>query len=248
MKKRNIKVIVAYDGTCFFGWQIQPACRTVQGVMEEKLSYIVGEDIRLSAAGRTDRGVHASGQVANFFTGSGIGIDNLKVALNMMLPGDIFIREIDEVSSDFHARYSAIHRTYQYRLGLWGEPRSPFSGRYCWYPDKHLDFCRIERATRHLLGRRDFRALAKRSDLKDNTYCEVEEAVWHRIPDGFALEVTANRFLPQMIRRIIAALVDIGTIKREPELLEGILSGRKEDWPQPWVAPPQGLFLESVSY
>lgn len=248
MKKRNIKVVIAYDGTRFFGWQIQPALRTIQGVMEEKLSYLLGEEIRLYAAGRTDRGVHATGQVANFLSRSSISIENMKVALNIMLPGDIFIQNINEVSSDFHARYSAIHRTYQYRLGLWGEPRSPFSGRYCWYPEKNLDFRTIERATRHLLGKRDFRALAKRCELRDNTVCDVEEAFWQRIPGGFALKVTANRFLPQMIRRIIAALVDIGTIKREPELLEEILSGRKENWPQPWVAPPQGLFLESVSY
>lgn len=248
MNKRNIKVVVAYDGTRYFGWQIQPAVRTIQGILEEKLSHLLGEDVRLAAAGRTDRGVHAKGQVANFISGSGISVDNLRVALNKRLPEDIFIREIDEVSPDFHARYSAIQRTYQYRLGLWGEPRSPFTGRYCWYPEKDLDFRMIEHATRHLLGKRDFRALAKRSGLKENTWCEVKEAIWQRIPDGFALKVTANRFLPQMIRRIIAVLVDIGTIKRDTALLEDILSGRKEDWPQPWVAPPQGLFLESVSY
>ena len=239
---------MAYDGTEFFGWQAQPSLRTVQGVMEEKLAYLLGEDIRLFAAGRTDRGVHANGQVANFFSSSAISIENLRVALNIMLPGDIFIVETEDIPPDFHARYSAIHRTYQYRLGLWGEPRSPFSGRYCWYPDKSLDFERIKRATRYLPGKNDFRAFAKRSELGDNTCCEIEKSTWMRIPDGFALVVTANRFLPQMIRRIIAALVDIGTKKRDPTLLEDILSGRKESWPQPWVAPPQGLFLQSVSY
>lgn len=248
LNERNLRAIVAYDGTRFFGWQLQPELRTVQGVLEEKLSFILGEDVRVHAAGRTDRGVHANGQVINFGTGSPIAADQLKVALNMNLPGDIFIREIDEVSSDFHARFSAIQRTYYYRLGLWGESRSPFSGHYCWYPEKNLDFKRIEQATRYLVGKWDFRSFAKRSDLDENTFCDVGEAVWERIPEGFGLRVTANRFLPQMIRRIIAVLVDIGTIKQCPSLLEDILSGRKESWPQPWVAPPQGLVLERVSY
>jgi len=126
VRERNIKATVAYDGTDFFGWQVQPALRTAQGVIEEKLTWLLREEVRLSGAGRTDKGVHASGQVFSFLTCCSIPTENLQRALNMTLPGDIFIKDIMEVPSGFHARYSARRRTYQYRLGMWGTPRSPF--------------------------------------------------------------------------------------------------------------------------
>ena len=248
MRERNLKAVVAYDGTGFFGWQVQPARRTTQGVLEETLCRLLGEKIRVHAAGRTDRGVHANGQVVSFLTRSGIPSGNLKVALNAMLPSDIFIKEIDEASPEFHARYSAVHRTYRYRLGLWGQPRSPFTGRYCWYPRDRLDFHAMKEASRYLRGNRDFRSFSKRREVGENTFCKVESAFWQRIPAGYAIVVTADRFLPQMMRRLVAALIDIGSKRCDLPLFEAILSGRKEDWPRPWVAPPQGLFLESVGY
>jgi len=120
--------------------------------------------------------------------------------------------------------------------------------RYCWYPDKSLDDGAIEQAIQVLPGIHDFSALAKRSDLGDNTVCEIQETKWERKPPGYSFQVTANRFLPQMVRRILATLIDVGSMKCKPSLLGNILNGGRDSWPQPWVAPPQGLFLRSVGY
>jgi len=248
VKGRNIKAIISYDGTDFFGWQTQPALRTIQGVLEEKTSWLLSEEVRLFAAGRTDKGVHASGQVVNFFTDRAIPLENLRLALNLSLPRDIFIKKVAEVSPDFHARYSAKHRTYRYRLGLWGQSRSPFLSRYCWYPGESLDIGAIERAIPTLEGKHDFSKLAKRSELGDNTVCEVQAISWERMPSGYSLRVTADRFLPQMMRRILAMLIDIGSGKQNPALIGEVLDEGRENWTQPWVAPPQGLFLKSVEY
>lgn len=248
VRERNIKATVAYDGTDFFGWQAQPALRTVQGVIEEKLTWLLRDDVRLSGAGRTDKGVHASGQVFSFLTCCPIPTGNLQRALNMTLPGDIFIKEIVEAPSDFRARYSARRRTYQYWLSMWGTPRSPFNNRYCWYPGKSLDITAIEEAIRLFPGIRDFRTLAKRSELGENTSCEIYNVSWERTPSGYLFEITANRFLPQMVRRILSILIDIGARVCSLSSLEEVLRGEKENSPVSWVAPPQGLFLQNVSY
>ncbi len=248
VRERNIKATVAYDGTDFFGWQVQPALRTAQGVIEEKLTWLLREEVRLSGAGRTDKGVHASGQVFSFLTCCSIPTENLQRALNMTLPGDIFIKDIMEVPSGFHARYSARRRTYQYRLGMWGTPRSPFENRYCWYPGKSLDITAIEEAIRLFPGIRDFRALAKQRELGENTNCEIHNVSWERTSYGCLFEITANRFLPQMVRRILSTLIDIGARACSVSSLEAVLRGEKESSPVSWVAPPQGLFLHNVSY
>ncbi len=212
------------------------------------MSSLLREEVRLSAAGRTDKGVHAFGQVVNFATSSAIPPKNLRLALNKTLPGDIFIKDVREVSFEFHARYSARVRTYRYNIGLWGIPRSPFLSRYCWYPEISLDFRAIEDTSKILMGNNNFRWLAKRSELKDNTFCDVMDVTWKKFPHGCSLAVSANRFLPQMIRRIVALLIDIGTKKCPPAALEGSLAGDEGSWPKPWVAPPQGLFLQRVRY
>jgi tRNA pseudouridine38-40 synthase len=248
VRGKNLKAIVAYDGTDFSGWQIQPSLRTVQGVLEDKISNLLKEEISLFAAGRTDKGVHAIGQIINFKTFSTIPPKNLQLALNKTLPEDIFIKEVTEVPSDFHARYSALRRSYRYNLGLWGLSRSPFLSRYCWYPDRSLDIGVMENVLIFLKGKKDFRGLAKRIEPGENTFCNVSEVFWKKFPQGCFLSVTANRFLPQMIRRIMALLIDIGTKKCSPAVLEDILAGKEESWPQPWVAPPQGLILQRVRY
>jgi tRNA pseudouridine38-40 synthase len=245
---RNIKAVVAYDGTDFHGWQVQPALRTIQGTLQEKLSGLLNEDIRLTAAGRTDRGVHADGQVVNFTTSRTLPLQNLRLALNQRLPRDIFIREVREVSSGFNARFSAVCRTYYYRLGMWDMLESPLTNRFTWYPGVSLDMLSIEKASSLFLGKRDFRAFAKESELGDNTICEVQQIAWERSPCGYSFQVTANRFLPHMIRRILALLIDIGSMKYDISLLEEILSRGADAWPHPWLAPPQGLCLHHVRY
>jgi tRNA pseudouridine38-40 synthase len=247
-EERNLKAVVEYDGTDFHGWQVQPGLRTVQGVLEDALSALLREEVRLSAAGRTDRGVHAFGQVLNFVTRNPIPLENLQVALNLTLPDDIFTHAFSEAPRDFHARFSAKQRTYIYRIGLWGAPESPFLRRYCWFPGRPLDLAAMRKAAAHLVGTRDFRALAGRIEPGDDAHCEVTEVSWTRSPLGYTFRVSANRFLPQMIRRILAVLVDIGSGECSPSTLERILEEGKEAWRRPWVAPPQGLFLRQVQY
>ena len=249
MGERNIKAVIAYDGTDYFGWQIQPGLPTVQGVIEEALANLLGEDSRLNAAGRTDRGVHATGQAVNFFTRRRIPLVNLKLALNVALPRDIFIREVSEVNPGFHARFSAKERTYRYHLGLWGEGRSPFFSRYCWYPERPLDFRAMAQSTEYLVGKHDHRAFTVRSEIGEkHTLCEIRAASWEKTPSGYSLVMMADRFLPQMVRRILAMLIDIGTQKYHPSVFHDILTRGKEAWSKPWAAPPHGLFLQHVGY
>jgi len=246
--ERNLKAVVEYDGTDFHGWQVQPALRTVQGVLEEKLSHVLREDVRLTGAGRTDRGVHALGQVISFKTRNPIPLKNLQVALNLTLPRDIFTHAFSRMPRAFHARFSARKRTYVYRLGLWGAPRSPFVLRYCWYPGRPLDLGAMREAVGYLVGRHDCRPLAGRIEPGDGTECEITEVAWTRNALGYGFRVSANRFLPQMIRRIMAVLVDVGSGECGRSMLRQLLEEGKESWRRPWVAPPQGLFLRRVRY
>ncbi len=230
--------MIEYDGTDFYGWQVQPGKRTVQGEIEKALSIIFGERIKVRGSGRTDTGVHALGQVANSFVPPKLSPERLKRALNGTLPRDVYIKEVTPVPPDFDARFSAISRIYLYRI-LRG--RSPLKRRYVLELDYEVDVERMREIARILPGRRNFKYLA----MKDEGECDLKRVEIKEKGEEIHVEVEANRFLRRMVRGIVGLLLQAGRGKILPEDVERILKGEKR---KPPFAPAHGLYLVRVVY
>lgn len=245
---RNIKLLIEYDGTNYIGWQRQPEYQgiSIQGMLEESLEKIVGHKVTLNAAGRTDSGVHAKGQVANFFTESSVPVERFPYALAGMLPDDIVVWGTQEVPGDFHARYSAVEKTYRYTILLAGN-RSAFEWRYSLYVPYPLDVERMRAAAFYLEGNHDFSSFcAKGSPVKTFTRTikslEIFEDHGH-----LYFEITANGFLYHMVRIIVGTLLAVGRGRWTPEKILEILDARDRKAAGP-TACPQGLLMLNVKY
>lgn len=250
---RNIKLVVEYDGTNYCGWQIQPGVNTIQGVIESCLTKIVKADTQIIGAGRTDAGVHALGQVANFKTNSKMTTEQFKIALNSILPKDIVIKEVDEVDHNFHARYSAVSRTYEYTI-INAKTPSAFLRNYAYLVPKPLDINLMADACNILLGIHDFSSFASGSDPLDNFIRNVTEAkCW--IQDNeyrysgkiIKFRISANAFLRGMVRAIVGTLIEIGKGKIMPDKLIEILEARDRS-KAGYNVPAKGLCLVRVDY
>jgi len=244
---RNIKLLIEYDGTKYQGWQVQPGGPTIQGMIEEKLSRLTGERIRLIGSGRTDSGVHALGQVAHFKTQSRMDIRTMQRALNSLVPSDILIRELEEVSEGFHARKHSKSKVYEYRI-LNRNLRSVFHHGYVWHIPRKLNLTEMKKATLSLIGEHDFSAFRTVGSPTRTTVRRVFGAEWKRGRDGIIrFEIEANGFLKQMVRSIVGTLVEIGKGKMKAADLRTIMNSkdRKEAGP---TAPARGLFLKEVKY
>ncbi len=241
MKMRNIKMIIEYDGTDFCGWQYQLNERTVQGEVEHALKQLTSENIRVIGAGRTDQGVHALGQVANFHTSSALGINEIHKALNSLTGDDIYIKQISELNNDFHSRYSAKYKVYQYNIVF--RP-SPFKLRHNWYVKYKLDLSRMEIAKGYLVGKHDFRYFSAESD-KDNTFCMVHSISLTEKNSRIIIQIKGDRFLRRMVRGIVGFLHDAGRGHYKPEQAQDVLNGKIRDL---FFAPARGLFLVEVKY
>jgi len=244
---RNIKLTIEYDGTGYHGWQIQPNYPTIQGVLQEKIGVITGERISLIASGRTDAGVHALGQVANFRTDRRISLCAIKRGVNSLLPDDIAIRRAEAVNDDFHARFSAKSKLYEYRIFNSLVP-SPIERKFSWHVSRRLDLKGMRKAAQMLLGTHDFSSF--RSARSDNLNAvrtlmalEIRERRNHMI----SIRMRADAFLKQMVRNIVGTLVNVGRGKMEPENLGEILDARNRT-KAGMAAPPCGLFLIEVEY
>ncbi len=244
---RNIKLLIEYDGTNYRGWQVQPGAPTVQGTIEEELSRLTGERIRLTGSGRTDSGVHALGQAAHFRTQSRMDIRTIQRALNSLLPADIVIQEVEEVDEAFHARKRSKSKVYEYRI-LNRNLRPVFHRGYVWHIPQKLNLMEMKKATQSLIGEHDFSAFRTVGSPTRTPVRRVIRAEWKRGRDGLIrFEIEANGFLKQMVRSIIGTLVEIGKGKRKASDLRKILNSkdRKEAGP---TAPSHGLFLKEVKY
>jgi tRNA pseudouridine38-40 synthase len=244
---RNIKLLIEYDGTNYLGWQIQPGGPTIQGLLEEKLSRLTGERIRLIGSGRTDSGVHALGQAAHFKTQSPMDTRTIRKALNGLLPHDIVIQKVEEAHEGFHARKHAKSKVYEYRI-LNRDLRSVFHRGYAWHIPQKLNLLEMKKATQGLIGEHDFSAFRTAGSPTRTPVRRVIRAEWKRRRDGLILfEIEANGFLKQMVRSIIGILVEIGKGKRKASDLRKVLNSkdRREAGP---TAPAQGLFLKEVKY
>lgn len=243
--KRNIKLVIEYDGTDFVGWQRQPNGRTVQEEIENVLLKITSEKINVVGSGRTDSGVHAREQVANFFTDNSSSPNDLYRSLNGLLPDDIVIHSAEEVDENFSARYSAKAREYKYYI-----QRSPtaINRKYCWQLGYALDIDLMNSAASDIVGTHDFQAFCRSEVETEHYLCTVFEAGWERSQnDGFTFTVRANRFMHGMVRAIVGTMVDVGRrYSSLDEFKEIFRSKNRQKAGQ--SAPPQGLFLERVIY
>jgi tRNA pseudouridine38-40 synthase len=244
LRIRNIKLVIEYDGSDFSGWQIQPDQRTVQGVIEEVLEKILKEDINLIGAGRTDVGAHALAQVANFKTKNELELKAIFEGANSLLPDDVLIKEIQEVDSDFNARYSARSKVYRYRIYL---KRTALLNRYVWEVLSPLDTKKIEETTQAISGEHDFSSFCVAKSAKDDNRCKVISARWTQKNQALVFEIEANRFLHSMVRSLVGTLVDVARGYFSPSDFLEILNA-KDRKKAGLTAPAKGLYLVKVNY
>jgi len=241
---RSYKLVLAYDGAGFDGWQRQPGRRTVQGVLEDELSAVLGEAIGVSGAGRTDAGCHARGQVASFTTASTLPAHALAPVLNQRLPADLRVRTATEVGEGFDARRSAIGRRYAYRLLR--EDDLLFA-RIAWHPRRSLDAQGLARAVAPLAGEHDCAAFQSAGSTPVASRCVITQARWRAWEGGLQLDISADHFLYHMVRSIVGtALLFQG--ERDPDAaMRECLASRDRARAGP-TAPAHGLCLEEVLY
>ena len=238
---------VQYDGTDYSGWQRQAERLTVQEEVETALGKVLGRGIRITAASRTDAGVHALGQVVALETDIRIPVDNLVRALNDRLPQAVHIVEGGEVPAAFHPRYAASGKLYSYRI-LNRPGGSPFLTRYAWHvPAPALDLERMRAAAKLLLGRHDFSAFRSAGSCVKSSVRRLYRFDLERHGELLEASLEANGFLYQMVRNLMGTVVEVGSGKREPEAVTGLLESRDRTRVGP-PAPPQGLCLVRVFY
>jgi tRNA pseudouridine38-40 synthase len=246
---RRIRMTVSYDGTAFHGWQVQPGLPTIQSVLETILREIEGAPVNVAGSGRTDAGVHALGQVAAFTLTNPIPVDNLRKAINRLLPLDIRVLEVTEAAADFHPRYQARAKTYEYRIHR-AEICSPFEYRYVYHYPYPLDEARICELAPLLEGERDFSAFAA-SDEKDQLGHSKVRRLFHsrahRRGDLLIYNVRGSGFLKHMVRNIVGVLLEAGKGNITRPDLEKRFDPAYGISPGPAV-PARGLFLVNVEY
>ena len=244
---RRVRLVVAYDGTNYCGWQIQPNGITIEEVLNREISRLTREDIHIIGASRTDSGVHALGNVAVFDTASSVPPERMAYALNQRLPGDIVIVRSDEAASDWHPRYQdEIAKTYEYHIYNAPMP-NPLKRNYSAFVSFPMDAEKMRKGAEYLVGEHDFVSFCNiRTSVSDTVRTVHSITVVQNGPD-IVLRITGNGFLYHMVRILTGTLLEVGTGKRSPEDMMRILESldRKEAGP---MAPAQGLCLWKVEY
>lgn len=245
----SVLLVTHYDGSGFAGWQRQPARRTVQGEMERAIVTLTGASHTAVAAGRTDAGVHARGQGVAFQLGARWTASILRRALNAKLPPDIWIAETHAMQAGFHPRFSAVRRRYAYFVGTDAACKSPFRRQTEWALGRPLDHAAMRREADALLGEHCFRAFAVQgtAPAEDELRSVIYTARWRERDGGLVFDVEANRFLHHMVRFLVGTMVEVGLGRRPEGTITDLLSAGDNRRTAP-PAPPQGLFLEQVTY
>jgi tRNA pseudouridine38-40 synthase len=241
---RNIKLVIEYDGTNFVGWQSQINGRSVQDSIANVLEQILQEPITLIGAGRTDSGVHAHGQVANFHTQSTMSVGQMLSALNGLLPEEVYIVSAEELSEKFNARFDAKERCYRYFISL--KP-SAIGRQYHWFVKYDLSVDTMNKAAAMIIGEHDFESFCKYEAEVDHYMCNVAKSDWTKSADMLTYEVRANRFLHGMVRALVGTMVDIGR-GYIPLSAFGEIMAAKDRRKAGMAVPASGLFLEEVLY
>ena len=235
---------ISYRGTNYCGWQKQNNARTVQEEIEKAISTILKTDIKITASGRTDAGVHASQQFAHFDTTSVIDSENLSYRLNAFLSRDIAIRNIFKVKKDAHARFDAQERSYEYHVHT---KKNPFQNGVSNFYKTNVDIETMNKACSYLLGKQDFECFSKVKTDVNNFFCDIKSCKWEQEGDLYVFKITANRFLRNMVRAIVGTLLEIGENKYKPENIVEIIKSRSRQNAGRSVSA-EGLFLCKVVY
>jgi len=245
--ERNFRITIEYDGSAYHGWQRQKDRRSIQGEIEKALKKITSQEVSLIGSGRTDAGVHALGQTANFRCDTRMTAQAFENGLNSLLPEEIVIRSCREVDESFHARYDAVGKTYRYCILNRTTPAA-VGRQYAWYLKKPLDVAAMDTAADRILGKHDFKAFEGTGSPRSHTIRTVVVAKWRKAASGLLLfEIEADGFLRYMVRNIVGSLVDVGLGKISADDFEVILNTRDRALAG-ITAPPHGLFLLQVKY
>lgn len=238
-------IYFSYDGTAYHGWQVQPNANSVQEELQKALSTLLREDISIVGAGRTDTGVHARRMAAHFDIERELDCKQLAYKLNRLLPKEIAVYNVEQVADDMHARFSAKSRTYHYYIHT---AKNPFRRAYSCQINFPLDFDKMNEAAEYLLTVEDFAAFCKSHTDVKTTLCDVTMAKWiQQSPTEWYFEITANRFLRNMVRAVVGTLVDVGRGKLSIEDFKNVVSGHNRSDAGESM-PANALFLEDVVY
>lgn len=243
---RNIALIVSYDGTAYRGFQTQPGGGTVQDELERAIRSLTGEENRIEGSGRTDAGVHALGQVVSFRTASPIPIVKWALALNGRLPGDIIVRSAHEMPEDFHARYSAVRKTYRYSLST-GKYPNIFTARFRHHHYRPLDVDAMREGIRFFIGEHDYTAFSSAGAPRKSNVRTIYAAWLEHEGEDLHLHWTGSGFLYNMVRIMAGTLIEVGEGKKAPGHIPAILQRKDRNMAGP-TAPAQGLALWQVEY
>lgn len=243
---KRVKMVVAYDGTNYCGWQVQPNGITVEEVLNRSLSNLLGEKIEVMGASRTDSGVHSLGNVAVFDTNTRMPADKIAFALNQRLPEDIVVQGSCEVPSDWHPRYQESTKTYEYRIlnRTFRMPTRRLDTYFYHYP---LDVEQMSEAASYLVGTHDFASFCAANAQVKSTVRTIYSCTAQKENDIITIRVTGNGFLYNMVRIIAGTLIEVGAGKRRPEEIKDILAAENRDAAGP-TAPAQGLTMMGIEY
>ena len=243
---RRIRLRVAYDGTNYSGWQIQPSAITIEKVLDDAIHQLTGEHIHVIGASRTDAGVHAMGNVAVFDTASSIPADRFTYALNRYLPDDVIVQESDEVNADFHPRHCDTKKTYCYRI-LNTEFGIPQKRNYTWNVTGNIDIDRMKKAAGYLIGEHDFASFCSANSQAQTTVRTIYDCTVSKAGDIITIRVTGNGFLYNMVRIIAGTLVKIGASDLPADEMKRIIAATDRAAAGP-TAPAHGLTMIGLEY
>lgn len=241
---KNYKLIIQYDGTSYSGWQIQKNCETVQQKISDTLKLLLKEDINLLGSGRTDTGVHAFGQVANFRTEQDLNEYKFIYQVNSILPKDIAVLSMKEVDLNFHARFDAKRRSYLYLIS---RKKSPFISKYSYFSIQDFNILHLNELCLNLLGKKDFSSFCKNNADVENKICNIYFAHWKIVNGILLFNIQADRFLHSMVRTIIGTILNAGVNKYSVDYLNKVIEAKDRKAAAESV-PAKGLFLYKVSY
>ena len=242
----NYKLLIQYDGTDFSGWQIQKNADSVQQRVKEAIETVTRQEITLTGSGRTDSGVHALGQTANFFSAHDLNIYRTIQGINALLPDSIAVTSLEKTSPDFNARFSAKKRSYIY---FFSEKKSPFYQRYSWrWPQiESVDISRLNELSNIFRKKEDFTSFAKKNSDTPNKVCEITDIWWRKSGDLTIFYIQADRFLHGMVRAIVGTLIFAARKNLDKDYISEIIEARDRE-KAAMSAPAKGLFLYKVRY